>query len=115
MLTSTLACAKFKTNPFPNPRIKRISAWFVENIHKKRKKKREKGRKKERVATFDGNPSGIIKIYILAVTVFHLRQILYSPAVPVRKTIYPKHLEANLFDVCEKKKKMKEKKKKKEK
>lgn len=45
------------------------------NVHKKE-------RRKEKVATFDGNPSGIIKIYILAVTVFHLRQILYSPAVP---------------------------------
>ena len=108
MLTSTLRKIQ-NSNPFSNPRIRRISAWFVENIHKK---KRKKERKKERVATFDGNPSGIIKIYILAVTVFHLRQILYSPAVPVRKTIYPRHLETNLFDVRGEKKKMKEKKRK---
>lgn len=40
---------------------------------------------KKKADSFDGNPSGIIKIYTPAVTVFHLRQIPYSPAVPQGK------------------------------
>lgn len=57
--------------------------------------------RKKKADSFDGNPSGIIKIYTPAVTVFHLRQIPYSPAVPQGKQFI--RGRANLLDVSKNK------------